>query len=203
MVNTLYADTQELRAYLGIKDELDEDNLTLAVDTASRWIDEECRRRFYLDDLATGVANPALARTYYGCGEDLEVDDFDPATPITVTGSADGTFSTTYTLNTGYFPLPLNAATIGRPYNRLRRINNCWPIATRGLATVRVVARWGWPAVPGPIKQACLIAASDMFKMKDAPFGVAAFGDLGALRVRANSAVDQLLAPYKLGPLVG
>lgn len=190
MVDTLYAGTEELRAMFDIKDTLDDDLLELAVNAASRWIDGECQRRFYLDDTTS-------ARYYFaGTGEDLEVDDFDPGTAITV--AIGETFATTLTLNAGYFPVPLNAAVLDRPYTALRRISNCWPATSTGKPTVRVTAKWGWPSVPDGIKQACLIQAADVFKQKDNPFGVAGFGDFGAVRIRANAAVESLLFDYRL-----
>ncbi len=205
MVDTLYADPNELRAYLQIKDTVDDDLLTLAVETASRWIDQECNRRFYADDLATNVADPALARTYFGTRCDLEIDDFDPATAITVkTGTTAGVFDTTLTSPANYLALPLNAGAQGKPQNLLRRVDSSfWPYPAHGVANVQVTARWGWPAVPQPIKQACLTAAADMFQLKNAPFGVAAANETYSIRVGPNRAVDQMLAPYKLGVLIG
>jgi len=207
MVDTLYATTIDLRKTLGIEDTLDDELLTLAVTSASRWIDRECARRFYRDALVdTGDVDVdlddldvTLARTYQPSGTtDLEVDDFDPSTPIVVEldVDGDGTFASALTLNADYFALPLNRET-GWPCTALRRIGAGWPVTVNGRPTVRVAARWGWPAVPDAVKQACLIRAMDIFKQKDAPFGVAGFGDFGAVRVRANAEVDDLLFPYR------
>jgi hypothetical protein len=44
--------------------------------------------------------------------------------------------------------------------------------------------------------------AEETFKLKDAPFGVAGFGDFGVVRVRENPAVARLLAPYKRYPML-
>lgn len=196
MADTLYADPQELRAYLQIKDQIDDTLLELAAETASRWIDEECQRRFYLDDATS-------ARTYFGVRGDLDVDDFDPGTAIIVrTGTTANVFDTTLTA-TDYYALPLNAAADGRSQHVLRRITSAWPYPCHGVANVQVTAKWGWPTVPSPIKQACLIASADMFNMKNAPFGVAAINETFSLRIRPNQAVDMLLGPYKLGVLIG
>ena len=42
---------------------------------------------------------------------------------------------------------------------------------------IQVTGVFGWPAVPLAVKQAALIAAADLFRLKDAPFGVAGFGE--------------------------
>jgi hypothetical protein len=61
---------------------------------------------------------------------------------------------------------------------------------------VRDTARWGWTAVPAPVKEATLALAEETFKMKDAPFGVAGMGEFGAIRVRANPRIVTMLSPY-------
>lgn len=67
-------------------------------------------------------------------------------------------------------------------------------------ASVQVIARWGWAAVPEAVKTACKITASDLSKLKDAPFGVAGFDQYGAVRVRANPIVMRTLGPYMREP---
>jgi hypothetical protein len=52
------------------------------------------------------------------------------------------------------------------------------------------------------VKQAALIAATDLFKLKDAPYGVAGFGEFGAVRIQDNLRVASLLAPYRRSPVL-
>jgi hypothetical protein len=52
------------------------------------------------------------------------------------------------------------------------------------------------------VHEACLIVASETVKLRDAPFGVAGYGDYGAIRVRNNPMAMGMLAPYIL-PLIG
>jgi hypothetical protein len=62
---------------------------------------------------------------------------------------------------------------------------------------VQVTARWGWPAVPEPVRSACGILAGRLFKRADSLLGVAGFGDLGAITLRAvDPDVQRMLAPY-------
>ena len=112
----------------------------------------------------------------------------------------DGTFETTWTITTDYVlggsGVGYDGAT-GWPYTSLRAVGSrTWPTATLRPA-VQITATWGWAAVPVPVKQATLLLAAEAFKSKDAPFGVAAFGEFGPLRVRANPMVAQLLARYR------
>jgi hypothetical protein len=44
---------------------------------------------------------------------------------------------------------------------------------------------------------ACALLTHDLFKAKDAPFGVAGAADFGALRITTNRTVLNLLAPYR------
>jgi hypothetical protein len=64
---------------------------------------------------------------------------------------------------------------------------------------VRVTAKWGWPAVPYPINQACILQAARIYKRYDSPLGVAGFGDLGAIRVSRflDPDVAQMVEPYR------
>lgn len=64
-------------------------------------------------------------------------------------------------------------------------------------AAVQVTARWGWVAVPAPVKAACLISAAETFKLREAPFGVASFQDFGLARVRDNPIARRKLNPYR------
>jgi hypothetical protein len=61
---------------------------------------------------------------------------------------------------------------------------------------VEVTGVFGWPAVPAPVVQATMLVASELFRLRDAPFGVAGFGEFGAVRVRENPKVAALLDPY-------
>src|SRR5262249_240828 len=71
------------------------------------------------------------------------------------------------------------------------------------LDRVQVTGVFGWPAVPLNVKNAARIAAAQIFKMKDATFGVAGVGDLGVIRVRQMPDVMWLLHRYINGSRVG
>jgi hypothetical protein len=70
-----------------------------------------------------------------------------------------------------------------------------FPLSDRR-ATLQVTAKFGWSAVPVDVEEACLLKAASLFKRKDAPFGVAGFGEFGVVRIRRDSDVGELLNPY-------
>jgi hypothetical protein len=88
-------------------------------------------------------------------------------------------------------------------FNKLRAVGDyLFPTVNANYgeqALVQVTARYGWASVPSPVKQACIIQASRLFKRLDSPLGVAGFGDLGAIRVSRFLDPDmaQLVEPYR------
>lgn len=193
-----YVSLSELRAWLGVHDTADDTQLSLALDVATRKVDDHCGRTF-------ATASVAAARTMRAI--DSVVLRLDPGWDIQSTSGLvvktddndDGTFETTWTSGTD-FELDSGIGydgAAGWPYSRLVAVGDrLWPMYTRRRA-VQITALWGWAAVPDPVKQATLILAAEAWKMKDAPFGVAAFGDFGPMRVRDHPAVAQLLARYR------
>lgn len=197
-----YCALAELKTRVGIglagADTLDDTAIETAIESASRGIDQWCGRRFWLDATATArtyrfaepVARPGWAA----------VDDFTPATAPVVKSDDDddGTFETTWTVGTDYQLEPLNPDVYEPgPQNRIRLVGGRCISRSLGRAQLQVTAKWGWPAVPISVKQACLILAYDLFKSKDAPFGVAGTTEMGVLRIRENPQVRQLLYNYR------
>lgn len=191
---TTYATVAELKTRLDIGDTDDDTRLDEALQAASREIDLYCGRVFT-------KATTASARVFRPehCGL-VYVDDFHTTTGLVVATDAgeDGTYETTIT--SGSYELwPLNGVVDGQtgwPYRKIRTVNTYLPVT--GRASVQVTAQWGWDQVPGPVKEACLVIAAELFKLGDAPFGVAGFGEFGAVRLRLNSRAQTLLNPYRL-----
>jgi hypothetical protein len=197
-----YVTVAELRGWLGIGDAADDALLSQAVDTAAAWIDEYCGETFVVPTAAT-------ARLFHADGWNLvRVDTFASTTGLVVAtdDNDDGTAETTWTITTDYILEDANGRTVGEaqgPYRSIRAVGaRSFPCSSSGRPLVSVTARWGWPATPAPVKQAAYVLAAEQWKQKDAPFGVAAFGEFGALRVRANPVVAQLLAPYRRAAVV-
>lgn len=190
-----YATLPELKKRSDIpqNDELDDDELTAALASASREIERWCRRQF-------NDAGTTSTRTYRALGRSLVlVDDFHTTAGLVVSAdsAASGVYDEVWT-TADYQLEPLNGVVDGVPgwpYSRIKGLT--YGLACGVRPVVRVTARWGWAAVPPDVKEACLIMAAESFKLSDAPFGVAGYGEFGPVRVRINSIAEQKLAPYR------
>jgi hypothetical protein len=157
----------------------DNARLAQAVLAASREVELWCGRQFNKTDTAT-------ARTYRPATCTLlRVDDFYDD-DITV----DGWDLADLDLE------PLNGVEAGVPGFPWRRLVACGSRRFTSTA-VEVTAKWGWAEVPPQVVEATEILASELFKLKDAPLGVAGFGDFGPVRVRDMPQVKRLLAPLR------
>jgi hypothetical protein len=181
-----YATLTEIKNYLSISDNTDNDLLEDLIESASRSIDRIANRRFYLDSSASARKYRAYSDIF------VYTDDIGSTTGLVVAidTNGNGTYSTTLTLDTDFILDPLTAASLGRPYTQLTMVSNTqtWPIfpglTQNGLRPgVQVTAKWGWPSLPSDINMACLILAADLYKRKDAPGGILGLGDLGAVRM--------------------
>lgn len=181
-----YCTLDELKDYLKIpaaKENFD-DLLEDALASATTEINETCNRQFNrVDD-----DEDATERSFERVNPNLVyVDDFYTTEDLVVTVA-----DVDLTLGTDFQLMPLNGVVSGEPGWPF------WKIKVRdgivvpaggfsGEAPVVVTAKWGWAAVPAPVKQACKIMAAENFQMKDTPFGVAGMDMFGTpLRVRDN-----------------
>lgn len=203
-----YATLAQVRLELGgtyaVGDTSDDSMIELSIEAASRQIDGYCDRRFWQDSTVT--AREFFADSPACC----EVDDISTATGLIVKldDAGDGTFGTTVTVSTDFILLPVNAAdnTPVEPYTEIRLVENySFPRPGNGRPGVQVTAKFGWPAVPDNVEKACIIQAVQLFKAKDAAFGVAALGEMGGgLRVRAGlNPIAQALVDRYAKPAVG
>jgi hypothetical protein len=204
-LNQFYCSNEELKSRLGIGDTADDFEVTLAVQAASRLVDEICGR-FFWRTAATEVRT-YVPSSYY----DQDIDDLVSVTTLKADRDGDGVYEETWTLGTDYqlqvAPWHFNPAALGEqwPYTRLNIIGPkfvpvVWPWSH--LDRIQVTGVFGWPAVPLAVKQAALVAAADLFRQKDAPFGIAGFGEF-AMRVQQNPTVMRLLHRYINGSRVG
>lgn len=186
-----YATLAQIKASLRITDNVDDELLELAVESASREIDSVCERVFYSTS-ATRIYTP---RDSYV----TEIDDVVSVTSIKTSSAADGNFDTTWGAN-DYQLEPLNgvAGGVTVPYSHIRAVGDYTFPISGGEATVQVVGTFGFASIPTAVKQATVILASRIFKRNDSPLGVAGFGDLGVIRVnRIDPDVEALIHPYK------
>ena len=198
-----YATLAQLKTRLGITDANDDAALTSALAAASLDLEGGCGRQF-------NDAGVTSARVYYP--DDLVtaiVDDFSTTVGLIVAAdfSNAGTYTTTIAAANDQLE-PLNGVvdgTPGWPFYRIRMIQTWWPLWLTSIGyprtSIQITAQWGWAAVPAPVVEATLILAEETFKMKDAPYGVAGFGNYGAVRVRENPKVYDLVRRYIREPI--
>jgi len=192
-----YCTLADLKSVLRIVDNVDDVALEARIDEASRSIDDYCDRRFYKDATAT-------ARIYYAPSGNYVLTDDNATTSglvVKIDSGKDGSYATTLTANQ-YQLEPLNAVSRGVSINRIMAIP-AGTFPTMGMpAPIQITAVWGWPSVPTPVKSACILMAGRLLKRGDSLLGVAGFGDLGAISVRAiDPDVQRMLAPYKTATL--
>lgn len=195
MAAPTYCTTGDVRAQLGDdSSKLNDALLQAAVNATSRAIDKACGRRFWQDQTP-------VSRVYITDGSrTVEIDDVATTAGFTVATDLanDGTYSTVWAPS-DWLLGPLNADADGDAF--------AWyTLAAVGLQyfpdvywpALKVTAQWGWSAIPDDIHQAAVIKATSLFRRKDAPFGVAGFGDFGVVRIgRYDPDVMDLLRPYR------
>jgi hypothetical protein len=200
LVLKAYSTLAALKSYLGISVATYDAQLTSALNAASRSIDNYCGRRFWIDA-------SVVTRTFPGGGATLlDLPDGIGSTTglvIKTDTAADGTFATTWAA-TDYQLLPVNAPYAfpeAEPWTQIQATGSLtFPSGTSARPNaVQITAKWGWPAVPDPVIQACFIKSSRLFHRKDSPQGIAGFGEFGPVRLsRTEDAdVEALLNPYR------
>lgn len=202
--STLYAAADEVRDYLRANQQntsVDDFQFDLALDSACREIDAYCGRSFHQEILSDESATTRVYRP--GSAGTVRVDDFWTTSGLVVAtdDNDDGTFETTWAA-TDYELEPLNGhrqGLPGWPYWTIRAVNTrTFPCANRR-ASVQVTAKWGWAAVPDPVKRATLVLTAAALKVRDAPLGIAGMGDFGAVRVPMDQyrMIAAALRPYR------
>jgi hypothetical protein len=198
-----YCTLAELKAVLDVPVDFTDKDAVLerAIEGASRRIDGWCHRSF---TAASTAAGSATARVYVPMSAAvLYVDDIANTAGLVVRtdDDGDGVYETTWS-TTDWSPEPVNAHAKGDPVYRLVAIDRLWPTWVAP-PPVQITANWGWPSVPHAVREACLLLAGRQFKRQDSLLGVAGFGDLGVISVRAvDPDVEALLRPFKRATVV-
>lgn len=188
-----YVTRDQLKNWVKIADDRDNELFDIALGGATNWIHDTTGRTFELDEAPS-------SRVLRVAGRSWRTDDGLYALTVPDIGTLDGllvetgagtSWSTVTDAETG----PDEAPGDGWPITHLLR-STAWPI---GVQRVRVTARWGWPAVPDGVRQACLIQAGRLFRRKDSPEGVMGGSEWGVVRVtREDPDARALLNPLSL-----
>lgn len=191
----------DLKAHLGITDTDDNTTLQTAVDAANQSVPNYCGRTF-----DKTPSNTPTARVFASTGQlDLAVDDFWTTTGLIVKtdNDDDGTYETTWTINTDFVVGPINTTRNGEtwPYRQILGLGTkTFPVWNRRPAAVQITAAWGWTAVPAPVYEATLLVAARVWKRKNSPEGVlGGFADYSPVRVSQRDDPDavMLLRDYR------
>ena len=198
---TDYATIEELKQRLSIFDTTDDAQMAIAVSGASRAIEGATGRYFWKGaDTRTYVPESIWSQT---------IDDLVTVTTLKTDQDGDGVFETTWTAGTDYElalgdrSYNISASGEQRPYTQVKVISGgklfpfTWAFSRQD--RIQVAGTFGWPAIPVTIRQVTLQLAAELFKLKDAPFGVVSFADLGVVRVQQNPQMYTLLQPYIRG----
>jgi hypothetical protein len=188
-----YCTLNQVKASLRIpvSDTVDDELIELAINSASRDIDQATERQFYSTS-ATRIYTPQDSYI-------TKIDDLVSLTTLNTSSAADGVFDTTWTA-TDYQLEPLNGIVggIAVPFDSIRAVGDYTYPISGGEATVQVTGTFGFSEAPVAIEQATVLLASRIFKRNDSPGGVMGFGDIGVVRVsRIDPDIDRLIMPYK------
>lgn len=178
-----------------VSDSIDDGVLESVIEAVSRSIDNSALRRFFTTSTDEVRYFKAASPIHVWVGDlvsltTLETDD-----------DLDGVFETTWTSN-DYHLWPYNAALDGQPYAKIE-YSALTGSAVTGFPThergVKITGKWGRSAVPGPIKEACLLQSARIFKRKDAVFGVLGNSTFGTFQEipKLDPDVELMINPYR------
>lgn len=203
-----YCTVDDLREQLGDlgRGNLSERQLVRAVNAASRAIDEYTDRRFWADTAVVARTIPVTTCEYELWLQGVDAGDiaYSAGLIIATDDNGDGSYATVWDA-TDYRLWPYSANTSGSTYGGWWKIESTGrkrfdihgTNGVSGILPLRITARFGWAFVPAQVEMACLLIATRLFKRKDAPYGVAQFGDIAAVQiVRTDRDVQEMLWPF-------
>jgi hypothetical protein len=197
-----YCTVDDLREQLGdlTSQNLSERQLVRAINSASRAIDKVTDRRFWADETPVTKIFPV-----HTCDGELWLrEDIAHSTGLEIV-TFDGTAYTTVWDAADYRLWPYGANTSGSMYGgwwklesaRGLRFDVANTYSPTGYSPIQITARFGWSFCPSEIESAALLIAAKLFKRKDAPYGVAQFGDIAAVQItRTDKDVQELIWAY-------
>lgn len=192
----VYVTADELAAYMRIENDLDDAELALAAEAASRAVDSHCGRQFGQTDTAE-ERRFTVSWEPRGQRWTANVDDLASTEGLAVE-SATGVIS-------DYELSPLNAAAHGRPWTRIAVDYSALNAPGWDGRTLTVTGTWGWPSVPLAVKLATRLQGSRFHIRRGSPYGVAGSPDLGnelRLLSKVDADVAVMLRRYVRRPVV-
>lgn len=189
-----YISLPEFKTYMGIDDPDDDVRADTAIRSATEAIEDYCGRQF------NDSGSVSTRRFYSNSRTRAVIDDFSTVTGLVVkVGSLSGGYTTTWTIDADFFISPINSTRNERAESVYWRIETLsgqlFPMRLRRDPNVEVAARWGWPAIPEKVVEACYIESARLFRRKDSPDGVIGGFDGAPMRVgwRLDPDVERML----------
>ena len=146
-------------------DTRDNAELEVAIEAASRAIDNHCDRWFYVTGEQSRVYTPTNWRSVW-------TDDIVTVTAVKTDPGGDGTYEVTWATS-DYELYPANAALDGEPWRKIAKADRgrySFPALQK---SVEVTGTFGWAAVPTAVKAACVMQATRLHRRtKEAPMGI-------------------------------
>lgn len=189
--STDYLTVDALKATREIKTNYPVNDITTAIASASRAIDNRCNRRFYPDTDDT-IMYYTARRTDW-----MSIEDLATLTTVEVDFNADGVFEQLWVEDTEFLLEPLNTSAPWRPKTAIRT----HPFGGRWFPvpwprTVKVTGIHGWLEPPDEVVQATTIIATQLLmRARDAPWGIVSIGQEAARLSRYDNQVNDLLDP--------
>lgn len=188
----LYCTPEMLKSRQGITDAYDDDQVGGACRAVARWIDRKfCQRHFY-----QRTATLTFVATSRSC---LALPDLVSVTALKTDTDGDGVYETTWS-TADYQLLPANAPNEGEPepYDEIKAVGSYpFPVVCTGRTNrIQIEGVWGWPEVPAPVIEAAKILSGDYLKLGSMAFGVAGYGEYGAVRARMSNPALEMLDSY-------
>lgn len=167
-----------------------DDLLTLAINDASRQIDEWCGRRFYY------TSETRYYRAEYEDKYCLKVFDIANTSGFTLVTDedGDGTYEQTWTSDDYDFG-PYNAALDGKPYTELLVKPNSskyFPHIHKG---TKVTANFGYLTVPKQVNRVCILQAERVFKRYVTVLGVSGATAIGTVSLKIPDLDSDIAKP--------
>lgn len=190
-----YCTLADVKAALRITDSVDDALIENSINSASRMIDQYCNRYFY--------STSANEVRYYKANDGFVcwIDDAQSISSLETSATDPLIFDTTWQAG-DYQLLPANRWANGAyyPITGITATDNYLFPVWADMALVKVTGQFGWASIPEPIKFACIIQASRLFKRLESPLGVAGVSDMGIMRVgySIDGDVAQLINPFRL-----
>lgn len=193
MLTNAYCTLNQVKDSLRIplSDTVDDTLLELAINAASRDIDQATERQFF-STTATRIYTPQDSLI-------TKIDDLISLTSLKVSSAADGVFDLTFKSSDLQLE-PLNGLVGGIPvpFDQIRAVGDFTYPISGGEATVQVTGVFGFPSVPAAIEQATVLLSARVFKRNDSPGGVMGMSDIGVVRVSFKDPdIERLIMPYK------